>query len=329
MTTWPGWGPCAASTSCASSASTSATWSASASNRWTRWKRRSRNWTPSPPSSAGATTWPACPRIHGKSLRAGGGRLGRGAAKPLDDSDAADESGPDETSSLRLTRPSAPWDGPVPPRPEQMGALPEATPPRILTRNARRWTACRRVSGARRNDRKARITAPKLDDFFRPPQVDRLVQRMAAAPAGLIVVAGLEPRPPEGARRAFVPSARSAIFRVLLREILQARPDGRCIVVTEDSSHRRIPRQFNRAWSSSAWSRLILTPTRLRARAPVSRACCHRPVGRDERRRALDAGRAGALVRSQVETSLHGADGLYPCWTWAWSGTSSRGWAGS
>ncbi len=83
----------------------------------------------------------------------------------------------------------------------------------------------------------------KLKDFMHLPQVDPLLQRLAACEPGLMLVAGLDPRPGlMSASSTFLPSGRSMIFRVLLDEILTAHPQSRAVIVTDDKSSFRMPR---------------------------------------------------------------------------------------
>src|SRR5262245_7872482 len=88
----------------------------------------------------------------------------------------------------------------------------------------------------------------KLDDFFHLPQLDTLIARLAADTAGLTVVAGLDPRPAIGPAVSdqFLPSGRSAIFRILLAEILAASSPSQVAVVAEDPDAMRIPRRGRR-----------------------------------------------------------------------------------
>ncbi len=82
----------------------------------------------------------------------------------------------------------------------------------------------------------------KFRDFVHLPQVDPLMQRLVACEPGLMLVAGLDPRPGlMSAASTFLPSGRSTIFRVLIDEILEAHPQSRAIIVTDDKSAWRLP----------------------------------------------------------------------------------------
>lgn len=83
----------------------------------------------------------------------------------------------------------------------------------------------------------------ELKDFLHLPQLEPLFERLAASPSGLIVIAGLDPRQPQGVE-GFLPSGRAALFRILMRQMMEARPSGRALVVSTDKEVVRLPRQF-------------------------------------------------------------------------------------
>ena len=85
----------------------------------------------------------------------------------------------------------------------------------------------------------------KLSDFFHLPQVEALVRQVITDTGpGLVVVAGLDPRPLAGDVTGFLPGGRAAIFRILLREMLLESPRLRCIVVAEERAAVSIPRRL-------------------------------------------------------------------------------------
>ena len=88
----------------------------------------------------------------------------------------------------------------------------------------------------------------KLEDFFHLPQLDALIEQLVADQPGLTVVAGLDPRPLAAPASAtgFLPSGRTAIFRILIQQILELHPKIQAVVVTEDRSAIRVPRQLQR-----------------------------------------------------------------------------------
>ena len=150
----------------------------------------------------------------------------------------------------------------------------------------------------------------KLADFFHLPQLDPLVEQLVADGTGLLVVAGLDPRPMSapGAGDVFLPSGRSTIFRILMREILTAHPSARAIVVTEDKALMRTFRQLRRRIAlslvepSQAYADWIADAVR---RQPdllvVDRLCAESAPA------ALEAAQGGLRVLSQLDTVFRGA----------------------
>jgi serine phosphatase RsbU (regulator of sigma subunit) len=86
----------------------------------------------------------------------------------------------------------------------------------------------------------------ELRDFFHLPRVDELVEQLVAQESGLIVVAGLDPRPvsQRASAATFRPSGRLTIFRILMRDILIAHPSAQAIVVAEDPDAVRVARRL-------------------------------------------------------------------------------------
>jgi serine phosphatase RsbU (regulator of sigma subunit) len=150
----------------------------------------------------------------------------------------------------------------------------------------------------------------ELRHFLRLSQLDPLVERLVADRPGLIVVAGLDPRPHAGStREGFLPSGRSGVLRILLSEILVAHPAARAIAVVEDERSIRVPRGMERR--VRVWG---LQPPDT-CRQLLDRARSQRPdmlvidqLGPDNVQPALDAARYGVRVLSQLDTVLCGAD---------------------
>ena len=93
----------------------------------------------------------------------------------------------------------------------------------------------------------------ELKDFFHLPQVDALIEQIVADGPGMVIVAGLDPRPlaaPAGGG-GFLPSGRSTIFRILVRHMLAAHSRARAVVVAEskDAVGRAAMRQAAAATS--------------------------------------------------------------------------------
>jgi sigma-B regulation protein RsbU (phosphoserine phosphatase) len=151
----------------------------------------------------------------------------------------------------------------------------------------------------------------ELKDFFHLPQVDALVEQLVAEKSGLIVVAGLDPRPlaTSSTHDSFLPSGRSTIFRILMRQILAAHRPARAIVVCEDKNAVRIPRQLRRQIQRSlvepplTYAACIADATRRRpGLLVVDRLCAETTPA------ALEAAQKGLRVLSQLDTVFRGAD---------------------
>lgn len=151
----------------------------------------------------------------------------------------------------------------------------------------------------------------ELRDFFHLPQVDSLIEQLAAAESGLIVVAGLDPRPVSTAAAGggFLPSGRLTIFRILVRQILAAHPTAQAIIVTDDKDLIRIPRQFRRQVQLSlvhhpyTYSHLIADAIRRRPGLLVIDR-----LNAETGPAALEAAQNHLRVLSQLDTVFTGAD---------------------
>jgi sigma-B regulation protein RsbU (phosphoserine phosphatase) len=150
-----------------------------------------------------------------------------------------------------------------------------------------------------------------LKDVFHLPQLDACIAQLAAAGPGLIVVAGLDPRPLALAAEAeaLLPSGRSTIFRILVRQMLEARPSGRAIIVTADREVVRLPRELRRRVE------LLLVEPPLTYAERLAEATSRRPdllvIDRlcpATASAALAAAQDGLCVLSQLDTILRGGD---------------------
>lgn len=87
----------------------------------------------------------------------------------------------------------------------------------------------------------------KLRDFLHLPQIDTLVGQLVTDEPGLILLAGIEARPAaQAGGDVFRASGLSAIFNILLQEILLANLHDNAIVIGEDRALARVPRQLSR-----------------------------------------------------------------------------------
>jgi phosphoserine phosphatase RsbU/P len=147
----------------------------------------------------------------------------------------------------------------------------------------------------------------RLSDFFYLPQVEPLVKEFTVIQPGLLVIAGLDPRPTdEGGGSGFLPSGRSAIFRVFFDELMTAHPGLTAIVICKEKFS--VPRKIQKRVDT--W-KLRQEDTY----AGLIGAALHRRPGlllidqlnEDNSRATLDAARRGLMVMAQVDTVFHGA----------------------
>jgi serine phosphatase RsbU (regulator of sigma subunit) len=150
----------------------------------------------------------------------------------------------------------------------------------------------------------------ELKDFYHLPQLEPLVEQIAAEAHGLVVVAGLDPRPllPSLSPDGFLPSGRSALFRILMRHMLLAHPGARAVVVAEGQDAVRIPRPLRRR------VQLLRVQPPDRQADVVAHAADLRPdllvidrLDADAARAALEAAQSGLWVLSQLDTVFRGA----------------------
>jgi sigma-B regulation protein RsbU (phosphoserine phosphatase) len=150
----------------------------------------------------------------------------------------------------------------------------------------------------------------KLGDFFHLPQLEGIFERLVSGEPGLVVVAGLDARPTSAATAdgGFLPSGRSAIFGILVREILEANPALRAVVVAEDRAAVRVPRQLrrrvrlSRVGSPAAYADQISDALRYRPDVLVIGRLCAETAPA-----ALKAARDGVRVLAQLDTVFKGA----------------------
>ncbi|RPI51102.1 MAG: hypothetical protein EHM56_09960, partial [Chloroflexi bacterium] len=150
----------------------------------------------------------------------------------------------------------------------------------------------------------------KLDDLTHLPQVEGLVAEIAAGGPGLVVVAGLDPRTavlPRG-EAGLLPSGRATIWRILQREMLDARPRQQALLVTSDPT-QRLPRDLRRRVHIAPW-----LPSQSHAEA-VAEAAARGPdlllverLDAGSAPAALQAAAGGLRVLTQIDTVFRGAE---------------------
>jgi sigma-B regulation protein RsbU (phosphoserine phosphatase) len=87
-----------------------------------------------------------------------------------------------------------------------------------------------------------------LRDLFHLPQVDPILQQFKEEETGLTVVAGIDPRAhvQTGAASPFPASGRAGIFRILVRELLEANASLKATIIAESRDALRVPRGMRR-----------------------------------------------------------------------------------
>lgn len=148
-------------------------------------------------------------------------------------------------------------------------------------------------------------------DFLHLPQLDPLVEQIVTDGPGLVVIAGLDPRPMVVSPHAggFLPSGRPTIFRILMRQMLENSGSGKAILVVRSRDAVRIPRQFRRRVEFS----LVRPPYSYAGR--ISDAIHRRPellivdeLSPESAGPSLEAARQGLRVLTQIDTVFRGAE---------------------
>lgn len=151
----------------------------------------------------------------------------------------------------------------------------------------------------------------ELKDFLHLPQLDELLQRIDPRAPGLVVVAGVDPRPhvPSAEGDVLLPSGRSAFFRILVRQLMAASPTGRAAVVTANRNALHTPRQLRRQFET-----YVVEPP-LTYQTQIAQAARRRPqvlvvdhLTEESATAAAEAAQAGLCVLTQMETVFRGAD---------------------
>lgn len=150
-----------------------------------------------------------------------------------------------------------------------------------------------------------------LKDFFHLPQLDAAIRKLEEDGPGLIVVAGLDPRPQvaPSVRGGFIPSGRPTIFRIVMRRLLMQKRRDRAIIVAEVRDAVRVSRQLK----SQVEYLLVHPPYRYRDR--IATAVEARPellvidrLTASNVVPALEAARRGLRVLAQMDTVFRGED---------------------
>jgi hypothetical protein len=157
----------------------------------------------------------------------------------------------------------------------------------------------------------------KLSDFIHLPQLDALIEALVQDGPGLVVMAGLDPRPSTGYANSgvFLPSGRSAIFEALLEGILAAQTashaagqNSHAVLVAQDRNFLRFTRDQRRR------IQLSLVNEKLTYAAAIQQAAEQNPhlliidrLNAETAQPALQAALNGQRVLAPLDTVLRGA----------------------
>jgi hypothetical protein len=149
-----------------------------------------------------------------------------------------------------------------------------------------------------------------LKDIVHLPKVEPLFERIVAGDPGMVLVAGMDPRPhalPSGGE-ALLPSGRAAIFRILMHQMLLRHPAWQATIVAETRDFARPRRSLRPQITLSP----VETPDRYGDE--ILRAAESQPdllvVGRltaESAPAALGAAQSGLRILSQFDTIFRGA----------------------
>jgi serine phosphatase RsbU (regulator of sigma subunit)/uncharacterized protein YigA (DUF484 family) len=151
----------------------------------------------------------------------------------------------------------------------------------------------------------------ELKDFYHLPQLDLLFEQIARDGPGLVLVAGLDPRPLSLPAEAdgLLPSGRSTIFRILMRQIMLAHPTMGAAVVAEGKDAVRVSRNLRRrvrfahARQAELYPGYIAEAVRRHAGLlVVDQLRCENAAA------TMNAALVGLRVLSQIDTIFRGAD---------------------
>jgi serine phosphatase RsbU (regulator of sigma subunit) len=147
-----------------------------------------------------------------------------------------------------------------------------------------------------------------LKDFYHLPQVDALIAQMVADGPGLVIVAGFDPQSAP-AQSSFLPSGRAGVFRMLMRQMLMAKPNTRAVVVTVAHDEMSVPRGM------TLRVEVIKAQSAEHYADSLAKASSQRPdllvVDRLNQATAtavMDAAGSGLHVLAQMDTVLRGSD---------------------
>ncbi|HEY3340964.1 MAG TPA: hypothetical protein VGK81_03060, partial [Anaerolineae bacterium] len=147
-----------------------------------------------------------------------------------------------------------------------------------------------------------------INDFFHLPPVDDLIDQLVTDGPGLVIVAGFDP-PAALTQETILPSGKSGLLRILMQQMLSAKPHSRGIVVAPDQNSAHIPRNLLRSID-------VITPRADEDKVQcIARAVLRRPellvidsLTPQVTTAALTAAAQGLRVLAPMDTALRGAD---------------------
>ncbi|MBN1178167.1 MAG: SpoIIE family protein phosphatase [Anaerolineae bacterium] len=149
-----------------------------------------------------------------------------------------------------------------------------------------------------------------LSDFFHLPQLDDVLTHLVVSDPGLTIVAGLDSRPASADphNSGFLPSGRTALFRILMHELLEAHPAAQAMIITDDPAAFRGFRRLGRR----VYLGLVAHPLTCTDR--IAEAVHRRPamlfidqMNAENAPAVLEAARGGLHVLTQLNTVFRGA----------------------
>lgn len=155
-----------------------------------------------------------------------------------------------------------------------------------------------------------------LRDFFHLPQVDPLIDQISHESTGLILFAGMDMRDQIDPAQ-FIPSGRTGIFRILVRQILEQNPKLTATVIAESRDVLRVPRGSRRRVSfelvdtTAGYNELIPAITHLNPGLVVIDR-----LSPENATSVLEAAQYGARIITQMDTVLRGAEVAYALQEW-------------
>ena len=164
-----------------------------------------------------------------------------------------------------------------------------------------------------------------LRDFYHLPEVDSIFDILVHESPGLTLVTGLEQRAIKDPAR-FLSSGRKGIFRILVRQILEANPAIQATVVAESRDAFRVQRSLHRRMHFELAESPEISSARIKAIAPLNPGLLIvNKLFPENAASALEAVDIGVRVITQMDTIFRGADVLRELQGWGISANHIKG----